>query len=70
MEETMQYKHRKEISKTNEPLHDKTNKITCATSKDSYQPVHSPSLISVFAVCMKKNGVLVYPKAQSQDWSH
>ena len=30
-------------SKTNEPPHDKTNKVTCASSKDSDQPGH-PSL--------------------------
>ena len=28
----------------NEPLHDKTNKMTCAPSKDSDQPGHPPSL--------------------------
>ena len=33
-----------------EPQHDKTSKMTCAPSKDSVQPGHSPSLIRVFAV--------------------
>ena len=33
-----------------EMQHDKTNKIACAPSKDSDQPGHPPSLISVFAV--------------------
>ena len=33
--------------------HDKTNKMTCALSKDSDQPVHQPSLIRVFAVRSK-----------------
>ena len=33
-----------------EPLHDKTNKMTCP-SEDSDQPGHAPSLIRVFAVC-------------------
>ena len=37
-----------------EPLHDKTNKLTCAPSKDSDHPGHPPSLIIVFAVCMTK----------------
>ena len=31
--------------KTNEPPHDKTNKMTCAPSEDSDQPGHPPSLI-------------------------
>ena len=35
---------------TNEPQHDKINKITCAPSEDSDQPGHPPSLIRVFAV--------------------
>ena len=30
-----------------EPQNDKTNKMTCAPSKDSDQPGHSPSLISL-----------------------
>ena len=29
------------------PAHDKTNKITCAPSKDSDQPAHPPGLISL-----------------------
>ena len=36
---------------TNEPVHYKINKMTCAPSKDSDQPGHLPSLIRVFAVC-------------------
>ena len=43
-----------------EPPHDKTNKMACAPSKDSDQPGHPPSLIRVFAVCMKKAWVLSY----------
>ena len=35
---------------TYEPVHDKTNKMTCAPSEDSGQPGHPPSLIRVFAV--------------------
>ena len=34
----------------NELQHDKTNKMTCAPSKDSDQPGHLHSLIRVFAV--------------------
>ena len=30
-----------------EPPHDKTNKMACAHSEDSYQPGHPPSLIRV-----------------------
>ena len=44
--------------KINEPHHDKTNKITCVPSKD--QPGKLPSLIRVFAVCMKQPYVLSY----------
>ena len=33
-----------------EPLHDKTNKMTCVPSKDSDQPGHPPSLIRVLAL--------------------
>ena len=39
---------------TLEPHRDKTNKMACASSEDSDQPRHPPSLISVFAVCLKK----------------
>ena len=42
----------------NELPHDKTNKMEYAPSKDSDQPGHPPSLIRVFAVCMKKAWVL------------
>ena len=43
-----------------EPPHDKTNKMTCAPSEDSDQPGHSPSLIRVFAVRMKKPLVISF----------
>ena len=33
-----------------EPPHDKTNKVVCASSEDSDQPGHAPSLIRAFAV--------------------
>ena len=45
----------------NEPVHDKTNKMTCAPSEDSDQPGHPPSLIRVVAVRVKKPWVLSYP---------
>ena len=44
-----------------EPQHDKTNKMAFAPSEDSDQPGHPPSLISVFAVHMKKACALSYP---------
>ena len=36
------------VIKTFEPTHDKTNKTTCAPSKDSDQPGHPSSLISLY----------------------
>ena len=45
----------------NEPPNDKTNKMACAPSEDSDQPGHPPSLIRVFAVHLKKLGLLAYP---------
>ena len=47
-----------------EPPHDKTNKVACASSKDSVQPGHPPSLIRVFAVRM---GSLPTQWAHSED---
>ena len=44
--------------------HDKTNKMTCALSEDSDQPWHMPSLIRVFAVCVKNTG------SWSAHWVH
>ena len=42
----------------------------CGPSEDSDQPGHPPSLISVFAVRMKKEWVLSYPlSAQRRLWS-
>ena len=38
----------------------KTNKMACVPSEDSDQPGYPPSLISVFAVRMKKAWVLSY----------
>ena len=52
---------------TNELQHDKTNKMTCAPSEDLDQPGHPPSLIRVFAVCMKKPLVLNTHCVHSED---
>ena len=41
--------------------YDKTNKMTCAPSKDSVQPGHPLSLTRVFTVCMKEHWALGYP---------
>ena len=55
---------------TNEPPHDKTNKMTCVPSKDSDQPWHPPNLIRVCAVHMKKPWVLIYQmNTQRRLWS-
>ena len=57
-------------SKIIEPTHDKTNQMACASSEDSDQPGHPPSLIRVFAVRMKKAWVLSYPlSAHGRLWS-
>ena len=53
-----------------EPPHEKTNKMTCAASEGSDQHGHPPSLMSDFAVRMKKPWVLSYPlSAQRRLWS-
>ena len=44
-----------------EPQHNKTNKMTGASSEDSDQPGHPSSLIRVFTVGMKEPLVLSYP---------
>ena len=54
------YPRRHGIWVNDEPPHDKTNKMTSAPSEDSDQSGHPPSLISVFAVRMKKPWVLSY----------
>ena len=51
---------------TDEPPHNKTNKVICAPSEDSDQPGHPPSLIRVFAVRMKKGWVLSYSLSAQQ----
>ena len=40
----------------------------CAPSEDSDQPGHPPSLIGVFAVCMKKAWALSYPLSANEDF--
>ena len=54
--------------------HDKTNKMTCAPSEDSDQPVHPCSLTRVVAVRMMKPKVFGYPwSAQERlqsDWTN
>ena len=58
------------VPRVNEPPYDKTNKMACAPNEDSDQPEHPPSLIRVFAVCMKKAWVLSYPlSAQRRHWT-
>ena len=54
-----------------EPAHDKTYKMACAPGEDSDQPGHSPSLIRVFALSMKKVWVFSYPLRDSKksDWA-
>ena len=48
----------------------KNQQSDCAPSEDSDQPGRPPSLIRVFAVCMKKGWVLGYPlSAQRRLWS-
>ena len=37
---------------TNEPRHEISNNVVCATSKASDQPAHTPSLIRAFASCL------------------
>ena len=49
-----------------EPEQDKTNRMTCAPSKESDQPGTLPSLIRVSAVRLKKVGFLVTHKQHSE----
>ena len=52
---------------TNEPQHDKTNKMTCAPMKDSDQPGYPSSLIRVFIIRTKIPYLLSYPLNASED---
>ena len=55
-----------EMIKTNEPPHDKTNKMACVPSEDSDQLRHSPSLIIVFTVRSVVKGPM-FLHADSED---
>ena len=58
-----------QVNKPFELPHDKTSKMACAPSEDPDQPGHPLSLIGVFAVRMKKAGVISYPlSAQRRLW--
>ena len=48
------------IDKKNEPVHEISNNVVCATSKASDQPAHTHSLIRAFASCLNILGVLSY----------
>ena len=47
---------------TNEPAHDKINKMICAPNENPGQSGHPPSLIRVFAVRIKNHWVFWLPK--------
>ena len=44
----------------NEPVHEISNNVVCATSKASDQPAHTPSLIRAFASRLNILGVFSY----------
>ena len=56
-----------------EPQHDETNKMTCAPSEDSDQPVCPHSLTGVFLVRMTTTWILSYPlsaqRSLRSDWA-
>ena len=53
-----------------ERAHEKSNKMACTPSEDSDQPRNPPSLITVFAVRMKKSLCLKHTlSAQRRVWS-
>ena len=54
------------VSRSYEPKHDKTSKMICVSSEDSYQPGHPPGLIRVFTVHLKRVGSLVTHKAHNE----
>ena len=47
LHEKRMYREEQKRKTTNEPQHDKTNKIACAPSEDSDQRGHPPSLTSL-----------------------
>ena len=58
------FQHQSRAKLTTEPQHNKTNKMTCAPSKNSDQPGHSPHLISLHGVL---NGSPRFLHADSKD---
>ena len=72
-ESTVTVKNLLSEQKLYEPPHDKTNKMACVPTKNSDKSGHPPSLIRVFAVCMKKALVLSYLLSAHQrlcsDWA-
>ena len=44
----------------NEPVHEISNNMVCATSKGSDQPAHTRSLTGAFASCLSIQRVLSY----------
>ena len=49
------------VVKTSELVHDNNNKMACGPIEDSDQPMHTPSPVRVFAVCLKKVLVRSHP---------
>ena len=47
-------------NKVNEPQHEIPNNVVYATSRASYQPTHTQSLIRAFASLLNVLGVLSY----------
>ena len=52
----------------NKPPHDKTNKMICAPSKDSDQPGHPPSLISL--CCLPGESLGPKLPIKRTDWAY
>ena len=48
------------LLRRNEPVHEKSNNLVCATSKASDQPAHKRSLIRAFASRLNILGMLSY----------
>ena len=44
------FRHTSNGTQTNEPRHEISNNVVCATSKASDQPAHTRSLIRAFAI--------------------
>ena len=56
------YQLLKLVQSANEPQHEKTYRLTCASNENSNQPALPRSLIRVFVVRMKTVCILSYPK--------